>query len=143
VTDSALVLLFIFVGLPVIGFIIYQIYVVVREASRSVAAREAEMRAAFADAAATANDKMSVPTAAPPAIATKISPALIFNIITIVIGVLVAVVGFAAWIGADPTNSALRQTVAALWLIAALLGLVIAAIGVLGVSLVHTLRRPA
>ena len=55
-------------------------------------------------------------------------------------GSIFALGGFVAWIGADPANSAFRQTVAALWLIAALMGLIIAAVGVLGATIVHALE---
>jgi hypothetical protein len=60
--------------------------------------------------------------------------------VTIVVGSIFALGGFVAWIGADPANSAFRQTVAALWLIAALMGLIIAAVGVLGATIVHALE---
>jgi hypothetical protein len=70
-----------------------------------------------------------------------INPALAWNVVIIVAGIFIAVIGLGAWLIADPSNSAFRQTVAALWLIAGLLGLVITAIGVLGVSLVYTLRQ--
>jgi TRAP-type C4-dicarboxylate transport system permease small subunit len=67
-----------------------------------------------------------------------------WNLVTIFVGSIFAFCGFFAWFGADPANSAFRQTVAALWLIAALMGLVIAAIGVLGATIVHAIeRRPS
>jgi hypothetical protein len=54
------------------------------------------------------------------------------NIFVIVVGILIAMIGLANGLFADPDNSALRQTVAALWVIQGLIGLLIAAVGVLG-----------
>jgi hypothetical protein len=63
-----------------------------------------------------------------------------WNVVVIVVGGIVALF---AWAGADISdisNSVMRQTVAALWMLCGLVGLLIAAVGVLGASLVHTLR---
>jgi hypothetical protein len=73
--------------------------------------------------------------------AAVLGPAFGWNVAVIVIGTLIAAGGLVAGLFADPEDSALRQTVAALWVIQGLLGLIIAAVGVLGASLVHTLRR--
>jgi hypothetical protein len=73
--------------------------------------------------------------------ASATSAAFGWNVVVIVVGSVIAVIGLLVWAAADPTNSALRQTMAALWLIAALLGLLIAAAGVLGTTIVHTPER--
>jgi hypothetical protein len=68
------------------------------------------------------------------------SPAFGWNVAVIVAGVLIAVCAILAWAGAPIRDSAWRQTVAALWLIQGLLGLLIAAVGVLGATLVSVLN---
>jgi len=63
-----------------------------------------------------------------------------WNVVVIVVG---SIVTLFAWGGADISeisNSVMRQTVASLWMLCGLIGLLIAAIGVLGATLVHTLR---
>ena len=47
----------------------------------------------------------------------------------IVVGSFIRLVGLTVDITADPTNSAMRQTVAALWMIEGILGLAIASVG--------------
>ena len=141
-----LVLVFIFVGLPVIGFTAYQIYRTLRESPPEIRAlasnipptddQEELRRAGLAHAAARGTGSgFANPRGKP------INSAFAWNVVTIVVGSIFALGGFVAWIGADPANSAFRQTVAALWLIAALMGLVIAAIGVLGATIVHAIER--
>ena len=63
-----------------------------------------------------------------------------WNVVVIVVG---GIVTLFAWAGADISdisNSVMRQTVASLWMLCGLVGLLIAAVGVLGATLVHTLR---
>jgi hypothetical protein len=135
-TDSSLALLFVFVGLPIIGFVLYQAYAAFRDAPRP---------GALGDHAASAASASSLSHSAPTvevALGTGTNPAFAWNVAVIVVGGLIAAIGLGAWLLADPTNSAFRQTVAALWLIAGLLGLVIAAIGTLGATIVHVLKRP-
>ena len=57
-----------------------------------------------------------------------------WNILVIVIGLLVAIVGLGYGLFAGPGDSAPRQTVAALWVVQGILGLLIAAVGVLGLT---------
>jgi hypothetical protein len=139
-------ILFIFVGLPVMGFAGYFTYRELRVAIRtnreinSRMAREAERVRTEIDQAR--HPAPSGPTPAPNPYPTlpRLSPgeqAFRWNITIIVVGALIGIIG--AGLLADPTNSALRQTVAALWLIAGLLGLVIAAIGTLGATLAHVM----
>jgi hypothetical protein len=130
-------LMFIFVGLPAIGFVIYQVYATFRDAPRPGALGE--------NAASTGLASSSLPqhggSTRPVLGAGGTDPVIGWNVAVIVFGSLIGLIGLGAWLLADPTNSALRQTVAALWLIAGLLGFVVAAVGVLGASLVHVLRR--
>jgi len=140
-----LTLAFIFFGLPAIGFTAYQIYRTLRESPPEIPAlasntpptdnQDHSRQAGSAHAAPGTGPGYPSPLGKP------ISPALGWNIVTIFVGAIFAFCGFAAWLGADPANSAFRQTVAALWLIAALMGLVIAAIGVLGATIVHAIER--
>ena len=65
-----------------------------------------------------------------------------WNVAVIVVGAIITVCGILAWAVASPQNSAFQQTVAALWLIQAFIGLLIAAIGVLGATLVSVLNTP-
>jgi hypothetical protein len=58
----------------------------------------------------------------------------------IVVGVLIAVIGLINGLAANPDNNALRQTVGALWVIQGFLGLLIAAVGILGASLISALN---
>ncbi len=63
-----------------------------------------------------------------------------WNVVVIVVGGIIALF---AWAGADLgdiSTSVMRQTVAALWMLCGLVGLLIAAVGLLGATLVHTLR---
>jgi hypothetical protein len=134
--DSILALLFIFIGLPVIGLVAYQVYATFRDAPRPVAVGDP---AASPDVASSL--QRSAPTGESP-LGSGTNPAFAWNVAVVVVGSLIAVIGLGAWLVADPTNSAFRQTVAALWLIAGLLGFVSAAIGTLGATIVHVLRQP-
>lgn len=60
--------------------------------------------------------------------------AFLWNLLVIIIGLLIAIVCLGAGLLADPADSALRQTVAALWVIQGILGLLIAAVGVFGAT---------
>jgi hypothetical protein len=68
------------------------------------------------------------------------SPAFGWNVAVIVVGVLIAVIGLINGLAANPDNNALRQTVGALWVIQGFLGLLIAAVGILGASLISALN---
>jgi hypothetical protein len=87
--------------------------------------------------------KLRLVSPATPAVTPSSKPAnqaIGWNVVVIVVGGIVALF---AWAGADISdisNSAMRQTVAALWILCGLVGLLIAAVGVLGATLVHTLR---
>jgi hypothetical protein len=56
---------------------------------------------------------------------------------------LIGLIGLAVALTAAPGDSAPRQTVAALWVIQGLIGLLIAAVGILGATLVHAFRYDA
>jgi TRAP-type C4-dicarboxylate transport system permease small subunit len=62
------------------------------------------------------------------------------NIAVIVVGTIIAVCGILLWAVHSPRDNALRQILPALWLIQGLVGLLIAAIGVLGATLVSALN---
>jgi hypothetical protein len=74
---------------------------------------------------------------------SEVLPELGWNVAVIVAGVLIAAVGFSAQLLANPGASAPRQTVAALWLIQGLFGLLIATVGILGATIVSALRHLA
>lgn len=96
-----------------------------------------------------------IPPAAPievaPAAAAQVSPADRFMAIlgevtpagtmVIIVGTVVATIGLAMGIGADPGNSSPRQAVAALWIIGGLIGLGIVAIGIATVAITRVLAR--
>jgi hypothetical protein len=71
----------------------------------------------------------------------KINPTLAWNIALIAVGALITFVGLAAGLTADPENSAFRQTVKALWVIQGLIGLLIAAVGILGATIARTIDK--
>lgn len=79
--------------------------------------------------------------ARPPIGETWIGPALGWNAVVIVIGMLIAFIGFFRNSTAEIANSAIQQSVAALWAIQGLIGLLIAAIGVLGATIASALLR--
>jgi hypothetical protein len=64
----------------------------------------------------------------------RTSTACWWNILVLAVGLLIAIIGLSYGLFADPGDSALRQTVAALWVIQGLLGLLIAAVGVFGAT---------
>jgi hypothetical protein len=57
------------------------------------------------------------------------------------VGSLLAAICFIAWGASDTPSSAPRQTVVALWLIAGFIGSLIAAVGVVGATIVQALDR--
>ena len=69
---------------------------------------------------------------------TGVSNAVGWNVVVIIIGSVIAAIGLLGW---GWFFASAGQTVAVLWLIVALLGLLIAAAGVLGATIVHTLER--
>lgn len=85
-----------------------------------------------------------LPTAQNPrsaaAVTQRGTAAIGWNAAVIVVGALIALIGLINGLAVDPVNSAFRQTVAALWVIQGILGLLIAAVGVLGATLVHALH---
>jgi hypothetical protein len=58
--------------------------------------------------------------------------AVVSNAVVIFVGAFIAVIGLVAGLSAQPGDSAPRQTVAALWMIEGLLGLLISAVGIVG-----------
>ncbi|HVB16672.1 MAG TPA: hypothetical protein VNF04_09080 [Stellaceae bacterium] len=109
--------------------------------SRSVREDNAKIEALRA-----ARPSAPVPPAATPASRPvpqigSANPALAWNVVVIVVGVLIAIIGLINGLAADPLDSALRQTVSALWVIQGLLGLLIAAVGILGAGMVHAADR--
>jgi uncharacterized membrane protein len=64
------------------------------------------------------------------------------NVAVIVVGTTIAVYGILLWAVYLPRDNALRQILPALWLIQGLVGVLIAAIGVLGATLVSALNMP-
>jgi hypothetical protein len=58
----------------------------------------------------------------------------------IAVGALIAFIGLIVGLSADPENSALRQTVKALWVIQGLIGLLIAAVGIPGATIANMLH---
>jgi hypothetical protein len=71
----------------------------------------------------------------------EINPAVAWNVAVIAVGTLIAFIGLIVGLSADPENSALRQTVKALWIIQGLIGLLIAAIGILGATISTMLHK--
>jgi hypothetical protein len=66
--------------------------------------------------------------------------AIDWNVVVIVVGSILALFPWAGADISDISNNVMRQTVAALWMLCGLIGLLIAAVGVLGATLVHALR---
>ena len=62
------------------------------------------------------------------------------NVVVIVVGSILALFSWAGADISDISNNVMRQTVAALWMLCGLIGLLIAAVGLLGATLVHALR---
>ena len=63
-----------------------------------------------------------------------------WNVVVIVVGSILALFSWAGADISDISNNVMRQSVAALWMLCGLVGLLITAVGVLGATLVHTLR---
>jgi hypothetical protein len=61
--------------------------------------------------------------------------AVIWNAAVIFVGAFIAVIGLVTGLTAQPGDSAPRQTVAALWMIEGLLGLLISAVGIVGATI--------
>lgn len=76
-----------------------------------------------------------------PSLPPSIGAALGWNIVPIVTGISISVVGLIIWGGMTTPSSAVQQTVSALWLIAILMGLLIASVGVLGATIIYTLDQ--
>ena len=63
-----------------------------------------------------------------------------WNVVVIVVGSILALFSWAGADISDISNNVMRQSVAALWMLCGLVGLLITAVGVLGAALVHALR---
>ena len=59
----------------------------------------------------------------------------------IVTGIVIAAIGLFDGSTAEPGDSAVRQTVAALWVIQGLIGLLTAAVGIAGATITNALSR--
>lgn len=105
-----------------------------RETSARLAAEIAARQSAPVTSVAPATST-SVPQA------SGTNPPVVWNVVVIVVGVLIAVVGLINGLASEPENSAVRQTVGALWVIQGLLGLLIAAIGILGAGVVYAISQ--
>jgi len=84
----------------------------------------------------------SLPTPVPPPSPSRpgsINPVIAWNVVVIVAGVFIALIGLLSGLAANPEHSAVRQTVAALWVIQGLLGLLIAAVGILGATIARAI----
>ena len=64
-----------------------------------------------------------------------------WNVVVIIVGLAVAVVGLSAGLTASAEDNPFRQTVNALWVIQGLLGLLITAVGVLGATIASVIPR--
>jgi hypothetical protein len=64
-----------------------------------------------------------------------------WNVVVILIGGVIAIIGLFFGLTADVSGSAPRQTVAALWTIEGLIGLLIVAVGILGLTLVRVISH--
>jgi hypothetical protein len=65
-----------------------------------------------------------------PAVPTASGPGAVLGALIVVLGMVIAAGGVLSWLFTDPTNSAVRQIVAALWLLCGLTGSLIAVIGI-------------
>jgi hypothetical protein len=63
-----------------------------------------------------------------------------WNVVVIVVGSILALFSWAGADISDISNNVMRQTVAALWMLCGLIELLIAAVGLLGTTLVHAQR---
>jgi hypothetical protein len=111
-----------------VGYMLYMI--------RTERRRKAELAVNGVERAAAVSP--ATPAVSP--LSKSANRAIGWNVVVIVVG---SIVTLFAWGGADISeisNSVMRQTVASLWMLCGLIGLLIAAIGVLGATLVHTLR---
>ena len=115
------------------------VYSTVKNIREDNARIEAE-RAARPPAPASAVAPAASPAFSP---AGSTNPAFAWNVVVIVVGVLIAIIGLINGLAANPESSALRQTVGALWVIQGLLGLLIAAVGILGAGVVYAIDRLA
>ena len=107
------------IGVP---FICWVVYVAFKEAPIDIATRRAR------EAMPARSTATSSPTPVPRPGSTN--PVIAWNVVVFVAGVFIALIGLWNGLAANPENSALRQTVAALWVIQGLLGLLIAAVGI-------------
>lgn len=63
-----------------------------------------------------------------------------WNVVAIVIGVLIAMVGGGAGFSPEFDPSAAESIVAALWIVAGVIGLLIAAVGLAGATVIHAIK---
>jgi hypothetical protein len=135
IMDSGLgLVIFALIVVPLIALFVYSVVKDNRETSARLAEQMARRPPAPVTSVAPATSA-SVPQA------SGTNPAVAWNIVVIVAGVFIAVIGLINGLTSNPDNSAFRQTVGALWVIQGLLGLLIAAIGILGAGVVYTISR--
>jgi hypothetical protein len=79
--------------------------------------------------------------AKPPVGESWIGHALGWNTFLIVVGILIAFIELSRGLTAEIGDNAFRQSVAALWVIQGLIGLLISAIGILGATIASALFR--
>jgi uncharacterized membrane protein len=96
----------------------------------------------------TSSNDMPAPTKnfyPPDAPHSPFGAAIAWNVGASVVGFVIAFVGLAAGLTADPEESAIRQIVAATWTLCGIVGLLIAAVGLLGATVIHAIKvaRPS
>jgi hypothetical protein len=127
-------LIFVFLICVVMGWFVHAAY---KETRKNSVARAAEWAAHPPEPVTSGGPATSTPV--PQARGTN--PVVIWNVVVIVVGIFIAVIGLINGLTSNPDNSAFRQTVGALWVIQGLLGLLIAAIGILGAGVVYAISR--
>ena len=118
-------------GAIIIGAVSYFLYMI-----RTERRRKAKLAVRWVERSPAISPATPVVTAS----SKPANQAIGWNVGVIVMGSIVALY---SWAGADISdigNNAMRQTVAALWMLCGLVGLLITAVGVLGAALVHALR---
>jgi hypothetical protein len=138
------------IGVP---FLLWVLYMTIREAPIDIAARQAREAIPPARIEAVSAPRTGLPDGPPLATPSQepivgpspgqsnINPAVAWNVMVIVVGAVIALIGLINGLASHPENSALRQTVAALWVTQGLLGLLIAAVGILGATIASALNK--
>lgn len=141
--ERALGIIALGVGIAIAALITALVARSIPERSTSNVARsegEPSFREGTAEAAPSRTSSpavLALPTPAPSA-----NPGIGLGVFIAILGALIALIGLAMGLAADTGNSAPRQAVAALWTIAGLIGLVIAAIGTGIAAITHVLKSP-